>query len=329
MSSTLRYNKLQTSQIKEIIHHINSGEIYYDDLSTIHKQNSHIVIAAVKKDISNIQIVPERFYDDYDVMLELVKYDGSLLWYVSEDLIQNHEIVLAAVRQNGMNLEIVYDYETTKEREFSYIDGYDRYGPCVFHEQTIDESRHNLVDNEEIVSATVAQNAFAYEFISSRLKQSREIALIAVNQNGLSLRQLSYYYRTDIDIMIDAVVNNKNALPLIQFNLKPTFSIIIKNASTGNLEYFYEKIIDGSIIPYTRLMVKLLSPEKYEELISWVKTNLAKNKGLFQVLFYKSDKNHSRTKIGYFRYVRDMVLSYLPPLTLESQLNYKMILERK
>ena len=328
MPSALRYIKLQTSQIEGIIHRINSGEISYDDLPTEHKQNSLIVIAAVKKDISNIQLVPERFYDDYDVMLELVKHDGSLLWYASEYLIQNHDIVMAAVQQDGMNLEIVYDYETTYEDDESYIDGHDRDGLCVFHESFMDDSRHNLVNDIDIASAAVGQNAFAYKFISSPLKENREIALIASNQNGLILGQLSYHFCTDIDIIINAVLNNRDAISLIPSNLKLTINDIIEYASSGNLKYFYEKIIDGSIIPYTRLMLNFLSPEKYEELVFWIRTNLVMNKGLFQVLFYKCEKNHTRAKIGSFRYVRDMLLSYLPPLTQEVQLNFKMVLER-
>ena len=324
----IRYNILQTSQIQEIIHKINSEEIFYEDLPTDQKHNRHIIIAAIKKDMSNIDLIPAYFFDDYDIMLELVKHDGSLLWYASKDLIQNHNIVLSAVQQDGMALEIVYDCETVYEDEELYVNEYDSDGPYWVHEerQIIDDSRQILVDNEEIVSIAVAQNPFAYKFISTRLKQNKKIAMIALKQNGLLLELMVFPLRNDIELMVEAVLNNRKALVLIPSKLKSIFKNIIKNALQGNVEYFYEKIIDGSIVPYTQLMLKLLPPNKYKELKDWLKINISKNESLFEILFYKCKKNKCQTQIGYFDTIRDTIFSYLPPLTKDIVLIYKIVL---
>lgn len=171
---------LKPSHIQEIIHHINSGEILYNNLPIKQKHNNHIVIAAVKKDINNIKLIPARFYDDYFVMLELVNHNGLLLDYASEELIQDHNIVLTAVRQNGMALKIVYDYETIYEEEYTCTDGYDIYGPCIVRESRniIDESYQNLVDDDEIVLTALAHDANAFDFISSRLQQKIDFLMI-------------------------------------------------------------------------------------------------------------------------------------------------------
>ena len=162
---------LNSSQIQKIIDQINSGEIFYNNLPIKQKYNNHIVIAAVKKDINNIKLLPERFYDDYFVMLELVKHNGLLLAYVSEELIQDHNIVLTAVRQNGMALKFVYDYETIYEEENTFEGFY-------MSRNIIDESYQFLVDDDEIALTAIAQNICAFDYISSRLQQKIDSLMI-------------------------------------------------------------------------------------------------------------------------------------------------------
>jgi len=274
---------------------------------------------------NNISILPELEYDDFDVMLELVKQNGLLLIYASDILKQNHAIVLAAVTQNGMAIKIVYDYEIVYHEGYNYSDGRNNDNLRTYSEarEIIDDTRQNLVDNEQIVSTAVAQNGYAFEFISERLKQNREIARIAVKQNGRSFKFIeSDRLISDKDLILDALVNTTRALPHIPYELRSKFNNVIKNATKGNMKYFYKKIIDGTIPLYAKLWVKLLKPDKRQELIIWIKTNKSNYESLFEVLFYKCKNYNSQTRIGYLGPVRDILLSYL-----ESPCKHKMILD--
>ena len=67
-----------------------------------------IVITAIKKDINNINYIPIKYYNDFDIMLFAVKLDGMLLCKVSNNLKQNYYIVHAAVSQNGRALKYIF-----------------------------------------------------------------------------------------------------------------------------------------------------------------------------------------------------------------------------
>lgn len=312
MSNTKLKYILSSSQIRNLISKINSRDIIYKDIPAEHKHNISIILAAVKISMNNIKLLPARCYDDYDVMIELVRYNGLLLAYASDDLKQNYNIVLTAVSQNGMAIRIIYEYETVFEEDYTYINGHD---PCRFYEprKIIDDTWQNLVDNEEIVSTAVAQNAYAFEYISGRLQQNVEIAKLAINQNDRRHAHMESPERCDKEIILDAFINTKQSLSNVPYELKTKITNIMKNAIRGDMTFFYKKIIDGTLYPCARLWVKLLTFEKYEELVFWVESNISKYKSLFEVLFYKCKNFNSHVRIGYIDPVRDILLSYLAP----------------
>jgi hypothetical protein len=56
-------------------------------------------------DLIDSNILPFSIQNDYNIILDLVKYDGYALDLASNKLRGDREIVLTAVKQNGLSLE--------------------------------------------------------------------------------------------------------------------------------------------------------------------------------------------------------------------------------
>jgi hypothetical protein len=85
-----KHTILNINQMEEarLIKQLNLGIIKYKDLPQHMCETSSIIITAIKNHID----VPKKFYDDFNIMLSVVKINGMLLWKVSDRLIQNYYI---------------------------------------------------------------------------------------------------------------------------------------------------------------------------------------------------------------------------------------------
>jgi hypothetical protein len=91
-----------------------------------------------------------------------------------------------------------------------------------------------LQDDKEIVEIAVNQNGLALRDASERLQDNGEIVEIAVNQNGLALRDVSQRLRDNEEIVEIAVKQNGEALEYAGDDLK--IAIMALQELTNNLK---------------------------------------------------------------------------------------------
>ena len=299
----------------KIISEINDGTLEYSQLSKELKHNPSITIVALRKKSSNINYLPKIFFDNFDIMLQAVQLNGFILQKVSDDLIQNRNIVHAAVKQNGLALNYVFNYETDYEEE--YDEDYDSYHMRIIKtfmgRDIIDDSRQYLVRDYEIVLAAVTQNGMALDYASKDLQNNFDIVLAAVKQNGESIKFSSDELQDDKEIILTAIESNYDAIHYISPDLKIQIEEILHNVTIGNMNYFYNKIKNGSLLPCAKIWIYKLSKEQYNDLLIWIEANMYTYKSLFNVLFYKC--NSFDKKLGSYDTVRESLLSYLVPDT--------------
>ena len=126
----------------------------------------------------SVDDVPERYFDDLEIVHAAVAHDGHTLYKVSDRLRTNREIVLTAVSNFGCALKIFL------------------YGPGTFFR-----------NDREVVLEAVTNDGCALECASETLRNDREVVLAAVANDGWALRYASETLRNDREVVRTAVSN--------------------------------------------------------------------------------------------------------------------------
>jgi hypothetical protein len=144
-------------------------------------------------------------WDDFAIVLNRVKGNGTLLRFASNRLKAHPEIVLAAVKQNGMALQYAPD---------------------------------SICDNEEIARIAMINTSRAYSHIGSRLKNNREIAKTAVESNWMNITAVPELLRNDFDFMIFACSVSAVALSYVGNVLKLNTKFWVKCLQEDCLNFY-------------------------------------------------------------------------------------------
>lgn len=190
-------------------------------------------------------VVDSTLKADKEVMLALVKGDGTMLQFAGGNLRGDEELVLTAVKQNGLALQYVYPALQTRkdvalaavtQNGEAYREIWCHYAEKFGVHGNSSPSQKTL-DHREIVLAAVKQNGDVFEkYLSQQdnplkkdtevlfaaLKQggrggvkrtNRKVVLTAVGNDGMALRFASNEIRfTDEQIVLKAVEQNGLAL---------------------------------------------------------------------------------------------------------------------
>ena len=311
---------------QQIIDQLNKGIIIYTDLSQNFSGKRSIVIAAIKKDINNINYLPDSYYNDFEIMLMVVKQDGMLLDKVSKNLIQDYFIVCAAVLQNGRALKFVYDHEIEYYDE--YEEEYDSHGyyKTLIGRYIINDTKQNLIDKENIVLAAVQNYGFALKYASKRLQSNKYIVTEAIIKNGLAIRFASAELQRNQGIILKAIRTDFDVVYIscLQKSLRDAF-ISFKNYSINQqMSYLFENFNNGTLLPYAIVWLKIISSECRKQLLDWI--NMDNYKSLFNVVLYKHVNFNHICRLGYLKGLPNIILSFLVP-TPEIRQKQKVLLQ--
>ena len=153
--------------------------------------------------------VPERYFDDFEIVHAAVAHDGHTLSCVSDRLHTNREIVLTAVSNYGRALECASE---------------------------------TLRNDREVVLAAVTNDGRALECASETLRNDREVVLAAVANDGYALRYASETLRNDRELVRTAVSNCGYARIFASETLRNDRELVLAAASNSFLalrETFY------------------------------------------------------------------------------------------
>lgn len=290
---------------ENIIDQIYNGTIYYQDLSKDLKRNRQIATAAIIYDPDNILRVDKPLLDDYNLMLDVLSYHGHLIQYFpSSDIFEDYQIVLTAVSSDGMVLKDIFNYEI-KYMYYCDIERVERDGIHFIERDIISDEKKNFINNFEIVFAAVSQNGLSLDYASNELKNNFEIVSAAVNQNGKAIEFVSEELQMNMTLIVNALAQTSEAIWYIPFKFRVMFQNIIEHAQEENIEYFYDKIKNGTLYPCSQIWIQYFTSEKIMELNKWI--GIIKNEyySLFKVLF----NNHNQ-KLGYYDPIRSNILSF-------------------
>ncbi len=190
-----------------------------------------LLLEFIKKQHLQTCVFPPSIQNNYNIILDLIKYDTRYLQYASKELIGYREVVLVAVQKYGIALEFASE-----------------------------ELRGDI----EVVLAAVHSRGEAFEFASEELKGDREVVLAAVKQYPFALEHASEELKKDKLFLIECYRLNKNISTFNNFikefdNLENGIfndSFIIENKDIINLienkqklyEYLVKKEIFSDII---------------------------------------------------------------------------------
>ena len=126
-------------------------------------------------------ITSDNIKDNKDIILKLMKYNGSELQYVSDRLRNDIDVVSAAIINDpyfayfhgNINESLYYDRRIillTLNQPFHYSDIED-------YEEFLNNSSNNILDDDEIVLAAIKKSGRNYKYISERLKNNKDILI--------------------------------------------------------------------------------------------------------------------------------------------------------
>jgi hypothetical protein len=173
-------------------------EHYLDDLEAI-KDIVYLIPAAYRA-------LPDHLKNNREIVLETVRRSGFILRDVPEEFKHDREIVLAAVRSYGEALEYAYS-------EFR--------------------------DDEEIVREAIKNNKSKVDIlscVSPRLRDNKEIVLMAAKNKGFNLANVSERLRDDKEVVLEAVRNNGWNLQYASERLRDDEEIVREAIKTSGLE---------------------------------------------------------------------------------------------
>ncbi|MBR3133699.1 MAG: DUF4116 domain-containing protein [Clostridia bacterium] len=196
-----------------------------------------IAMEAVKQNSYMLEYVPENLQNYKEIALLAVKKNGYVLEYVPFDVPDYGEIAIEAIRENGIALK--YVSKNTSNYEEIVMEAVKHDGSALRYVS------NNISNYEEVALEAIKQNSNALEFVSKNisnyellflksLKNDKkslrnfphdfefkrpEIALEAVRQNALALRNVSTDISNYEEIAMEAVKLNGSALKYVSNNI--------------------------------------------------------------------------------------------------------------
>ena len=178
------------------------------DASIELKKNKNIVIEAVKQcpDVVYSDTDLNIYLKDIEVMLEVVKKDGYMLRFASEELRNNEDIVVEAVKASKGAIKYVSNKIKDNEEIMIKLMQEDRLG------LVIREASDRLKDNKEFVSKAINDSYWALEYASERLRDDSETVALATEKQGCEMLEFaSARLRNDYNFMQEQIWKQPHA----------------------------------------------------------------------------------------------------------------------
>lgn len=177
-----------------------------------------------------IDHVSRTLWSDKDVMLAAVKLDGNNLNLVSDALKGDEDVVTAAVRENGHALSYA-DYKFLYRRDICLLScitfpsavaltNYRTDRPFLLEAVALNGfvlkyALYELRDDLTIVTTAIKQDASALKYASDRLKDDEGVVLLAVSDRGYTLEYASPRLQQSKHIVMTALACTDNEVSTI------------------------------------------------------------------------------------------------------------------
>jgi hypothetical protein len=238
---------------------------YYDILSDRLKNDKQIAMAVVEENGSMLKLIPNKFTDDEDIVLEALKDDYEILTeYISDRLKNLKHIVKAILNTNGCYLKkTLSEFKKDKELVLAAIknsntalyyadkelqndqDCKHAYIARKQYEESIEtwaEEKLSLKPDEEQFylfpwsfndKQFLLENAWRlsplqFMKISDELLDDKQFVIEMISQNGILIQHIKYEFQSDIDVLSAAVKNLFYILGYVDNKIRYNVDIIEK-----------------------------------------------------------------------------------------------------
>lgn len=198
----------------------------------------------LKRDPYELSRAPKDLRNNVDVVMEVVRHQGSTLQFASEELRANRDIVLEAVRNWGGALQ--YASRNLQQDEDIVLESLKHEGKFL---RFADE---RLRGNKDVVLAAVRAHQdpheFSLDFASKVLQGDVEVVTEAVQNHGLALEFASEDLKSNSDVVKRAVHNRGGALQFASDELRNSKDVVliaVKNA--GSSLKYASRALQGDI----------------------------------------------------------------------------------
>lgn len=199
------------------------------------------VFAAMLRDIRaglvRLGDVSASYQADRDIVLAAVGRGEEVLQHAASELRSDREVVLAAVQKHGQSLK--HASENLRRDDNVVKAAVESQGLAIKYAFLAD----GAVDRE-IACIAVRQNGWAFELLPAFLQADRNILVIALQQEGLVLQFAPQCLRCDREMVLLAVRSNAEALRLVSRELKEDQEVIraatygVRLRGTGGSSFF-------------------------------------------------------------------------------------------
>ena len=219
----------------------NAGEIRY--ASDRLKDDEEVVLEAVKRYGDDLKYASDRLRDDEKVVLEAVNCDvsGDVFKYASDRLKSDRDFIKKAVKLSSCALKYA-NKELKEDKDYGLeilkIEGY-----CF-------EYLNNKLRNDKDVAKVAIDNCkrgvrLIVMNLGAKLKEDKEIALIAVKKDGQALSYLSEQLREDKEVQ-NAALKSGYPLDIASDEIRNNKEVVLKSLEKcgADLEYVSDRLKD-------------------------------------------------------------------------------------
>ena len=207
------------------------------------KNNKNIVLAVMKKNGYLLEYTSDELKNDHEVVITAINNsNGQALQYASDKLKNDRDIIFTALKYRSDLLKHASD-ELKNDREI-IIAALQKNASEYRSDNVLNYVSDNLKNDFEIVKIAIKNSDYALRYASDKLKNDREIVMTAVKKCGLELQSASNELKNDHEIVMIAVKNSGYALQYASDQFKNDREIVMaavkKNGSA--LEYASDEL---------------------------------------------------------------------------------------
>ena len=168
-------------------------ECFFEKLPNNLKDNYNFILDSIKYKSDFLRYASDNLKNNYDIVLAAVEKNGYFLKYASDDLKNNYDIVLTAVKNN-----FVFKKYTSDDLN---INNYGLYLDLRIILYALNYASDNLKNNYDIILTAVQKEGYMFRFASENLKNNYNIALNAIEND--------FYYEVVFQLPLNFIKNRK------------------------------------------------------------------------------------------------------------------------
>ena len=216
------------------------------------KNNKNIVLAVMKKNGYLLEYTSDELKNDREVVITAISNsNGQALQYASEQLKNDREVIFTALKYNSDLLKHASD-ELKNDREIiiaALQKNASEYGSECVLKYVSDDFKNDF----EIVKIAIKNSDYALQYASDKIKNDREFVMTAVKKNGHALESASNELKNDHEIVMTAIKNSGEALQYASDELKNDYEIVMAAVKSNGyaLEYASDELKNNRSIVMT------------------------------------------------------------------------------